>query len=172
MSERGVALIVVLAAQAILALMALHTIQHLRLQQQVLGHDLARTIDRHRADATLAELLATIASAPQSVIAHPHRALGIEPNDCTLQGWLTTRPDGAPWQPVAPTTPLISAATSPTRVDRIVIDWAGSGCQHRKDTTVSWHAVVRVQRPGVVPWYRLAMLSGEARAPSHGRVHR
>jgi len=171
MSERGVALIVVLAAQAILALMALHTSQHLGLQQQGLGHDLARTLDRHRADAALAELLATIASTPQSVIAHPHRALGIEPNDCTLQGWLTTRPDAAPWQPVASTDSPSSGASGEARVDRIVIDWAGSGCQHRKDTTPGWHAVVRVQRPGAAPWYRLAMLSGEAQAPSHGRVH-
>ena len=172
MSQRGAALVMVLVTQAILALTAVQVTQHLRVQQQLLSHELTRLEDQHRLEAALNALMARLRSAPDSVMSHPHPTLGIAPNDCSLKGWLATRPERAPWQSMTQSAPNGSQRGRSVRLSWLVVDWSASGCQHRQDTTRSWHLVLRAQRLRALPEYLTVMLSGEPLAPTHRQHHR
>ena len=163
MNARGAALILVLAVQPMLSLLAVEVTQHVRLQQRVLGRDWARTSALYDAQATLMEVAARVRASPQSVVKHRHPALMIKPHDCSLRGWLNTSPDWAPW--VAWPTQRRDA------FDYLVIEGSGSGCRHRLSEAASYHVVVRIRSPNRPAWYLLMLVSGEPLMPTHWRMH-
>ncbi|HEY7905748.1 MAG TPA: hypothetical protein VIC53_02375 [Wenzhouxiangella sp.] len=158
--DKGVALLMVLAVQIVLSLLATAAIREAWLQQTMVGHAWHGASHRVLSNQALQELENQWLAG--GLVMYDQASLGIAPNDCALSAWLERSRTNRPW--------TLWMETKDSEFSYLIVRWERGVCQIQDAPDLAHTLIVQAQHETQPPHYMQSLWMGVPPKRHHWRT--